>query len=152
FIYLGFLILFLIPVVFPFFRYTFWLFTGDYYRLFSCFVGLILLLYGMMGLNFIVETGKANFLVVAITTILLLVLLLRDYFPDQDIIDQGTRTVTLAFIVCYSVLVGLLRMRRLTRVLELMILLTVCIELISFSNKTVNDRPVINGSEVTQKT
>ena len=152
FIYLGFLILFLIPVAFPFFRYTFWLFTGDYYRLFSFFVGLILLLYGLMGLNFSLQIARPSFLIAVISLIFLFIVLLHDYFPDQEIINQDVRTLALAFVVCYSILAVALRAKRFKNVLELIILLVSCVELISFSNITVNDRPVINGSEVRQKT
>src|SRR6185369_9469619 len=41
-IYGVFLSFWILPVLFPYFRYAFWLFTGDYYRAFSFFVSLTL--------------------------------------------------------------------------------------------------------------
>jgi uncharacterized membrane protein YfhO len=150
-IFFSFLIVFLFPVVFPFFRYSFWLFTGDYYRLFSFFIAIIFLLYSVTGLNFIDKNSRPNFLILGISMIVLLVLLLHNYFPDQEIINEELRNITILFLVCYAILIALLRSKRFRPIIKSLILILVSIELISFSNITV-DRPVIEGSELKQKT
>src|SRR5207247_9764546 len=50
-IFFSFILLFLLPVIFPFFRYAFWLFTGNYYRIYSFFVAVSLLLCSIIALN-----------------------------------------------------------------------------------------------------
>ena len=55
-----FLAIFFIPIVFPFFRYAFWLFTGDYYRGFSLLISIVLLLFSLEVIHALDKVKKIN--------------------------------------------------------------------------------------------
>ena len=151
-IYSGLILLFLFPILFPFFRYAFWLFSGDYYRLYSLFVVVSLSICSLNALNFIDGQFKVNFLILGLTLLVLLIILFYSYFPEQEFIDTSIQAATCAFLVIYAFLIGSLAFKRINNVSKLVILLFVCTELIIFSNKTVNTRPVITGAEFKSKT
>ena len=77
-VYASFLIVILIPVIFPFFRYALFLFTGDYYRSFSIFVSLSFLFLGLYALDEIDREYSMNTYVLLGTLFILLLIL---YFP-----------------------------------------------------------------------
>ena len=67
-------LVFLVPVGLPFFRYLFWGFTGDYYRLFSAFVALVLLFFSLHALDHILKTGQVQVRLLIESLVVLLVL------------------------------------------------------------------------------
>ena len=142
---------FLLPVILPFFRYTFWGFTGDYYRLFSFFVSIILLLYSVIVLNHLDGNYKINPVILGISIAVLLFILFHNYFPNEEIIREDVRNKTAIFLIIYAILLFLLNLGRIKNIIKLIILFLILVELISFSDATVNDRPVIAGAELKQK-
>lgn len=54
------LALFTLPIIFPFFRYLFWLFSGDYYRNFSHLFGLTIQLFALLAFYKLVREQKIN--------------------------------------------------------------------------------------------
>jgi hypothetical protein len=50
---------FALIIVFPFFRYAFWLFTGDYFRAFSLFICTTQILLAIVALQKIIANKKA---------------------------------------------------------------------------------------------
>lgn len=149
-IYLGFLLVFIIPVIFPFFRYSFWLFTGNYYRVFSLFVVLAVLLIGLKSLDHIDHKSKANIKIIGGTLLLILCFLYFSY-SNAQIIDKSLRDLITLFIITYSVLIYLIQFKTIKNIVKLILLLVIVIELIYFSNITVNKRPVVTGAETKQK-
>ena len=151
--YSLFLAVFIIPVIFPFFRYCFWGFTGDYYRLFSLFVVFVLMLTSLRALSCIDKNGKINiFLLITSLTVLLIVL----YFPYKSIdnttvVNRKLQEVVAVFLIVYSMFVYLLKFRKTRPFVQPLLLAAVLVELIYFSGITVNDRPVITGVENRQK-
>ena len=77
-VYASFLIVILIPVIFPFFRYALFLYTGDYYRSFSIFVSLSFLFLGLYALDGIDREYSINTYML-LGTLFILILIL--YFP-----------------------------------------------------------------------
>jgi len=146
-----FIALFLVPVIFPFFRYSFWAFTGDYYRVFSLFTVTCLLIASVMALNLIEKDLKINFITLAISTIILFIILFHNYFPGQDFVNENVRNWAGFFLILYAISLCLLKIKRIRNVIKPIILLLAAIELISFSNITINDRPVMTGEEFKQK-
>lgn len=69
---------FLTPVFFPFLRYAFWLFTGNYYRAYSFFIAFTMLFFALHAFDGLLNGTKVN-KPLLITTLLMLFLLL--YFP-----------------------------------------------------------------------
>ncbi len=151
-IYSVFLSAFILPVIFPFFRYGYWLFTGDYYRLFSFFIVIIFLLYSISALNFILKSFKVNITTLIISFSAILLVLFYQYFPDGEVINAELKNRSAIFLTLYAVLIFLLKFKRIQNIIKSAILLLAATELISFSTITVNERPVITGEELKQKT
>jgi uncharacterized membrane protein YfhO len=151
--YLLLLAVFVIPVIFPFFRYCFWGFTGDYYRLFSLFVVFVLLLTSLRALSCIDKNGKINlFLLITSLAVLLIVL----YFPYKSIdntavVNRKLQVVAAVFLIIYTFLICLLKFRKTRPFVQPLLLAAVLVELVYFSGITVNDRPVVTGVENRQK-
>jgi len=51
---------FVLPILFPYFRYAFWVFSGDYYRTLSLIISILLLFYTVKAISFIEQNGKIN--------------------------------------------------------------------------------------------
>lgn len=104
----------ILPVIFPFFRYSFWLFTGDYYRAFSFFVSFTVLFYGINALNKIQQASKIRMLPVMITTVILFVILsfcaseVSDI--NKNIINKGIMFFAEVMMILYALLIMLLGM------------------------------------------
>ena len=56
-----FILFWILPVIFPYLRYTFWLFTGDYFRAYSFFISVIFILFSVYALDQIVDTLDTRF-------------------------------------------------------------------------------------------
>jgi len=151
-VFISFIALFILPVIFPFLRYMFWGFTGDYYRLFSFFLPFILLLYSVNVLSQIEKKQRINLLILGVSVAVLLFILFYNYFPGVEIINDTKRNVAAFFLIVYAVLLYFFNVKKVVNVVKITTLGFVVVELISFSNTTVNDRPVITGEEMKQKT
>jgi len=149
--YAAFIIIFIVPVIFPFFRYAYWLFTGDYYRLFSFFVAIVILLIGLKSLDHIDRESKID-IKITIATLLLLLLALFYPYNNAQIIDVNIRNIAAIFLVIYSILIYLIRFSNIKNIIKILLLFTVGMELICFYYPSVNARPVISGDETVQKT
>ena len=145
-----FILVFIFPVIFPFFRYAYWLFTGNYYRIFSLFVAVVILLIALKGLDNIDSESRVN---IKITIITLLLLLLFLYYPYKyaQTIDKNIRNAVAIFLMIYSVLIYLVQFKNIKNIVKIGLLSLIVIELIFFHNLAVNKRPVISGKELLQK-
>ncbi|MBN1363763.1 MAG: YfhO family protein [Syntrophaceae bacterium] len=149
-VYFLFLIIFILPVIFPFFRYSFWLFTGDYYRIFSLFVAVVVVLISLKSIDEIDSKSKVD---IKITLGTLLVLIIFLYYPykDSQIIDKNIRDMVAIFLIIYSVLIYLIQFRYVKNIVKIMLLTVIIAELICFHYAAVNKRPVILGKEISRK-
>ncbi len=144
-IFLG--ILFM-AIIFPYFRYTFWLFSGDYYRAFSFFVALGLIYCAIVALNLIVERQKVNITILAITTLLLLVLLNYPYFPEQGIVNPTIVGFASFMIVAHAAMLFLFSRSKNIAAIKYAFLVAVLFEVTYFSGATVNDREAITATDI----
>src|SRR5437870_1721689 len=71
-LYSGFLCLILIPTIFPWFRYLFWLFQGGYYRAFSLFSILAIITLSMTAFSRYIESQRLNLWTLGATLLALL--------------------------------------------------------------------------------
>lgn len=102
-LYGGFLALWLLPVVFPYLRYAFWLFSGDYYRLFSFISSLVMLLIAMKAFHLIYEGKKIHIPLLLGTAVLLIVLLYIPYAPNAGKhINQNLRMMSTFVLIGYT--------------------------------------------------
>jgi uncharacterized membrane protein YfhO len=149
-LYGVFALLFILPIMFPYFRYAFWLFTGDYYRIFSLFVSLVLLFYGMQALSRIDDSRKVN-LIFHIGALLVLVVILY-YCSTISPINKGLRNIAFVFLLIYAVLIYLLSFSKTKLISQLLLIGVICVEVGYFSYITTNDRSVVTAKEYKEKT
>lgn len=97
-----FLAFWLIPMIFPYFRHAFWLFSGDYYRIFSFFISLVFIYYSLTALDLIIQHRKVNMITLIATTVLLLVLLNYPYFEDKGMVNSAISAFAAIFIIGYA--------------------------------------------------
>ena len=74
-------LVFLVPVFLPFYRYLFWAFAGDYYRLYSVFVAFVFLFFSLHALHVLFKTGRVGLNPDLFSEDRIAVYL--DMFPDQ---------------------------------------------------------------------
>jgi membrane protein YfhO len=94
----------LLPIVFPYFRYAFWLFAGDYYRAYSFFVAFIFIYYSVYAIQYIFQKREINIAVLLITLVILLTFLYGHPFIDNSIIDRPIQTFAAILLISYSII------------------------------------------------
>lgn len=142
----------LLPAIFPYFRYAFWLFTGDYYRAFSLCVDVCFLFVGLNALHHIDRAGKVNNIILGVTTVILLILLYYPYTDQADVINKDIQSNARNFIVLYAGLIFLFGYLKSKIWVKAALLFLVFVELTYFSYTTVNKkRTPITAKELKQK-
>ncbi len=140
------------PLVFPYFRNAFWLFTGNYYRAYSFFVSLAFMLFSLVALDKIIETKKVNKITLIVTGILVFILSAYPYFRDKSTIDTTISMAVKFFLVVYFVLILFyLPKSKNKQEAQIIFLVIFVIEALFLSNYTVNKRSTIPKSELSQK-
>jgi len=143
---------FLLPIFFPFFRYTFWAFTGDYFRTFSLVIILLLLIFSAKALDQIVKTGRLNLIVLGITVAFLLYLLYSPSDQFSPAINNGLRSFATLLVLVYAALLFGISRRGELRNISMVVLVIACfIELIYCSSQTIGERDVVTGADLKEK-
>ncbi len=106
-VFAVFLVLWLLPVIFPFFRRALWLFTGDYYRGFSFMVSFVVLYYAIQALDGLLVTRKLNLPVLLASAAFLVALLTFPLFIERGIMDGGIRKMAIVAIGIYTIVMAL---------------------------------------------
>jgi Bacterial membrane protein YfhO len=136
-----------LTTVFPWFRYLFWLFQGDYYRALSLFSILGLVTLGMIGFSRFIN-GRLNLWVLAATTIVLLGTL---YLPLGELhtgMDSSLKRYATIFLGLYTLLLAIGHITRWPQVLALVIVALASAELIVFDHITVSKRNTVSKDEL----
>jgi uncharacterized membrane protein YfhO len=142
-----------LPMVFPFFRYVFWGFTGDYYRTFALFFGVVILRFGMQALSFIEEKNTVNKWLLVASIIVSIILLIIPY-TDNVQIDKQLRIIVIMFLVFNALLLFAISIKSLTNISQALLLLLTCIELIIMSVRVTNPskRLAVMATDLEEKT
>ena len=144
--------IFLLPVFFPYFRYAFWAFTGDYFRTFSFVISLIMLIFTAKALHQVFSTGKVNLIALGVTSLVLLVLLFTPNEQWAYLINSPVRSFAALLITVYTLLiVGTTRPGDIGRVSVLLLFLVCFGEMIYTSMNTVNDRDMMTSTELKER-
>lgn len=145
--------IFLIPIFFPYFRYTFWAFTGDYFRTFSLIIILLLLIFSAKALDNIIKTGKLNLPVLGVTIAFLLFLLYSPAADFETFINQGARSSATMIIILYgAILFGLSRQGNIKALASISLVLLCFMEMTINSSNTINDRDILTTAEMAERT
>jgi uncharacterized membrane protein YfhO len=152
-IYAVSLIVVMLPVILPFFRYSLWLFTGDYYRIYSFFVSVVLMFFSMQALHNMFKYNKVNYRLLVTTLIVLLILLYYPYhfFQLHDSLNENVRNVVALFLISYTALLFIKRTSKSYLRFQILLLIMVCVELAGFSKSVVNERMALTNVEYKQK-
>lgn len=135
---------FILPVVFPYFRYAFWLFSGDYYRILSLFIALVALLFALKALENIMASGRLNVWLLVGTLAVLLGALLFPYELAPNLI---LKWVTAGFLSLYTLLIFCISREKTRSPAATLLIVAICAELAMTASMTVNGRPVVTAEE-----
>ncbi len=151
-IYLAMFIIWILPNIFPYIRNMYFGFTGDYFRHYSFVFSMLLLFMGLRSLNFIAIKQKVSYIILAVTLVFFLILLYYPYIPDNSPIYTGMQNTAAAFLVIYTIILALFNFPKYRNAVKIILLIAICAELGYFSYITVNERLVVTGEELKQKT
>ncbi|MES2703048.1 MAG: YfhO family protein [Bacteroidota bacterium] len=145
-----FLALWIIPVIFPWFRYAFWLFSGDYYRGYSIVLAVVLMYYAMWALDHIIREKKINLIVLIATVVFLFILMNYPYFAE-DIKNASVSVFVSLMLVVYAALLFFIGKANSNANMKYILFFAVAIELMYLSRISVNDRDPVTAAELTEK-
>ncbi|MFT3908536.1 MAG: YfhO family protein [Ferruginibacter sp.] len=148
-VYAVFLAVWIIPIIFPWFRYAFSFFTGDYYRSFSFYVGLVFTITALMALNKIIKTGKISIVGLVVSALILLILLFYPYFEADDVKVSRISNFVVIAILAYTCLLAFIP--KLNKGIQFAFLGLFVIELIYLSSISINNRDILSREEASQK-
>lgn len=160
--YITLLIIWLTPTFFPYFRYAFWLFSGDYYRAYSFFLSLVFILFSVHALDLILKYKKVNLIALISTLLLWLILSSISYksnitYPNgQQGIQELKSDDTIAFfvrmfLVFYSILIFMLGKSKNINNIKYILLIMVVFELTYLSQFSANRRSIVSTNDLKEK-
>jgi uncharacterized membrane protein YfhO len=143
---------FCLPIIFPYFRYAFWAFSGDYFRTLSLVIIFFMVMFSARAVNFIEKNNKINLMVLGGTVLVLLFFL---YTPDAQFkpaINTSLRSfVTLLIFIYAGLLIGISKQTNIKHVSKVTLLVLCVFEIGYFSNITINKRDVVTKSVLNDK-
>lgn len=143
--------LWVIILVFPYFRYAFYAFAGNYYKSgISLFIPFTMLYFALKGLNRFFEKGQLNSIVLLGTSAVLLTLL---YFPTQlhQAVSTEIRIVCTVFIVLYTLILALGRKWHTNPYFFLLLFALIFCEGLYNGNNTMKDRVAFTKAEFDER-
>jgi hypothetical protein len=141
------LLLMVIPVVFPWFRYLFWLFQGDYYRTFSFFSILGIITLSVTALSRYSTRRTLDPWLLGVTLVVLVSVL---YLPIRGI-DFGLRKIAVLLLFAYAALLIAGRFFGRESICTWLILGLCAAELCYFDRITVAYRPTVTKQELKER-
>jgi len=146
------LAIWLLPIIFPYFRRAFWLFSGDYYRTYSFFVSLILIFFSVNALDKIIAQRRINIVALFVSLGVLLVLLYFPYFEQKGSVDGGIKLFAVVALFFYTGMLYMMGKKQEITSYKYAFLFFLVIELSYFSWCTVNRRSTVSGKDLAVKT
>lgn len=138
-------------LTFPYFRYAFWLFSGDYYRTAGFFIVIFLLFLAYRGISQIVQKSEINLVVLVATLVVLLFVLYAPYEIPKENINSRLRTLVSFFVVLQAGILYLLSRSSLKNMAQIGALVLVIAEILFLDNPALNRRNAASVSEYKDK-
>lgn len=150
--FILFIFIWFIPVIFPWFRWAFWLFSGDYYRAYSIVFSAFVMYYAIQAFDNILKTRKVNLPILGGTLGVLFLLLNYPYFSEVgDIVDSAVLTFVCFMLLVYAALLFAIGRNGTPAYLPYVFLLALCFEVVYLSGISVNDREPVTVEELNQR-
>lgn len=93
-IFAVFLVAWVIPVFYPYLRYAFWLFSGNYYRAYAFFIAFIFIYFSLYALDQVItKKRKINPTVLLLTVVALFGLLNYPFFQQEELKFHSPKSV-----------------------------------------------------------
>ena len=136
-------------MLFPYFRHTFWLFTGDYYRTLGLFTLLALLFLNIRAIQRIIEEERIGLIALSATIVIILIMLFA--FAPAETINKSLQKTAVFLVILYAGILFLISKKALKSI-GIVALLLVCVgEMLFFSNNiTVNKRSRATKQEMNE--
>lgn len=146
-------VLFCLPIIFPYFRYAFWAFSGDYYRTLSLVIVVFMVMFSARAVSYIEQKNTINKVVLGITILVLLIFLYTPASQFKPAVNTSLRSfVTLLIFVYGALLFGLSGAKANVKAISKIVLIVFCfVEVVYFSGITVNKRDVVTSSMLKDK-
>jgi uncharacterized membrane protein YfhO len=138
----------LIPTIFPWFRYLFWLFQGNYYRTHSLFSILGIITLSMVAFSRYMGGQAFSLWVLAATELVLLGTLYLPFQRFQALIDPHLQHATTIFLLSNGLLLTTGQVMKRQHVAAFLIAVVAIIELITFDRLTVFNRKTVTKQEL----
>jgi hypothetical protein len=141
----------LLATLFPWFRYFFWAFQGDYYRTLSLFAVFGIITLGMTAFSRYLEGGHLNLWLLGGTIFLLIGIL---YFPlggFRSLINPSLRVAATVFLFSYTILLLIGRLVKRPQIIAWIMVALAAIELVYLDRITVANRPTVTKSELSER-
>ncbi len=132
-----------ICVCFPFFRYAFWLFTGDYFRTFSLFFCTTQIMLAVIALQKIINQKKINLPVLFISFLPLAFIVL-----NSDIANESLTFSVIFFLALQSILLLLLPKNSTHQIALILLPIAAFIEISIMTNGTFNEREAVKKEDL----
>ena len=145
-----FLVFVFVPVIFPWFRYLFWIFQGGYFRAFSLFSVLGIITLSMTAFSRYTQRKPLNLFILGASLFLLLSLL---YLPSHEIrmlISKQLKQTIAIFLVLYAALLITGQIAKQQSITGPIILFLVAVEVVHLDRITVN-RPTVTKQELSER-
>ncbi len=140
-----------LPTVFPWFRYLFWGFQGDYYRAYSLFLTFGLITYAVATLSRYIDAKRLNLWILWLTAAVLAGIVFLPIADLQSRLDPALKLQVPIFLAAYALLLSGGRLLRRQHVAGTFIVLLVAVELVLFDTRTVADRKMVTKAELGQR-
>lgn len=140
-------------ITFSFFRYAFWAFTGNYYRVLAALIAVGTLLGGLKVIEAIIKGFKINVIVLVSTFIVLLIPLLYSFSTElAALINKPVRTSVIVFLLFHTIILAATRLNGLKNIMLWTFLGLTAIEMTYFDNLTINKREIQTVNDFKSKT
>jgi Bacterial membrane protein YfhO len=146
-LFLGFV---LVPVIFPWFRYLFWIFQGGYFRAFSLFCVLGIITLSMTAFSRYTEGKPLNLWILGATLLVLLSVLYLGGDDIQALISKQLKQTVAIFLILYAALLIIGQIAKRQSITGLIILFLAAVELVHLDRLTVN-RPTVTKQELRER-
>ena len=141
----------LLLTVFPWFRYLFWAFQGEYFRAFSLFSIFGIVTLSMTAFSRYIEGRRFNLWILAVTTLILVGVLYLPFSDLQTAINRSLRVPVIIFLLAYTVLLATGQFMQKQRIVAWTIIIVSVTELIYLDRTTISARHSITKEQLNER-